>query len=408
MYFPITPEPRLVRTVSGERLAAEENKRAKQVLILIPILRDAVVDHVRSHSKEWFKEMSGFADIFYVIGKQLSQDSLEKLQFAQLPGNAAILPLDADDYEYPPLTKTVRGFIYVLKNELAYDFIMHLDSDTFVHPSRLLDLLRETDPNDPKLYMGRPIQHCKCHSDKPTGNNCTFDKAVQYCAGQGFVVSKKTLAAVDWENCLAAAQPELNDACKSSDSFVGRCMNWAGIYCTSAAPRGIPLSSYPPDGRSYCILTSEGTKIYPQTIFCQDSSHSGEVLDRANIGQTYNFRLADFHGCAPIHPLKKIEHFRYVQFAVTNRIQEYPNPVPKCKILIGVVSSRRAKARRDLIRSTYSMVARALGTVEVRFVLANPLSQRRRLLRCDSVGFLKKNFKLRETLSKFVVMNVST
>jgi hypothetical protein len=89
-------------------------------------------------------------------------------------------------------------------------------------------------------------------------------------------------------------------------------------------------------------------------MFCQDRNHEVGVLQIGNLGKTYSFTDSDFENCALFHPLKNVEHLRYVRYMISKRhetalVDRGDEPF---KIAVGVFSIKQNYEIRQAIRAT--------------------------------------------------------
>ena len=171
-------------------------KQRHKVLIMVLSRREKIVNHLESLPANWFREVDAFADIIYVVGGRAVQaettlhrlvlDEDGTLQFGVLTLG------QVSDVEYPPLTKTTMAYEF-FATRFEYDFVLKCDDDTYIHPSRLHNLLSDRNPKD-VMYMGRPLHHCGCIKSgfDQKKDKCKKELGVHYCSGAAYVLSSAT------------------------------------------------------------------------------------------------------------------------------------------------------------------------------------------------------------------------
>ena len=363
--------------------------------------REKIVNHLESLPGNWFREVDAFADIIYVVGGRAVQaeTTLHRLVLDE-DGTlqVGVLTLgQVSDVEYPPLTKTTMAYEF-FATRYEYDFVLKCDDDTYIHPSRLHNLLSGRNPKD-VLYMGRPLHHCGCIKSgfDQKKDKCKKELGVHYCSGAAYVLSSATLEkmAPYWRSCrnLTNLASEHNFECRSSDSTVGWCLNQAGIY-PSRAIDDSSRTQYPEAGNSYAWPDEKsGYKRKVRTLFCQELHMDGGVNNRGVAGRPYLYPKKDINLCVLYHPLKRKEHFRYVRYAITHNLEEpaysrsstnknsrdlvvdrgdtSENAQETCELAIGILCRASAFRARYAIRSTWGEMAKAIRSVRVYFLLGH-------------------------------------
>ncbi len=406
---------------SEELIGLKEGKEAPflkhkghRVAIMILSRQGKFSGHVRSHPVNWFHEMNRFADIIYVVGggAQQATTTLKRIFLENSSAeqhNVGVLTLaGVSDTAYPPLEKTTRAYEYFTAHQ-SYDFILKSDDDTYIHGPRLERIVRNLDPKK-ALYMGRPLHHCLCQKsfDKEK-DSCSKNMGVHYCSGAAYVLSRASLEKMRarWALCRNTTALSANHdfECRSSDSTVGWCLNQAGIVPTPAADPGINDKDYPNLGYSWAEPTDAkpNQKRQVKTLFCQERNMWGGVKNRGVAGKPYMYVKNDLATCALFHPLKRVEHFRYVRYAILRKVEETAilassapeaRKPPQCQLAIGVLCRASSSVARFAIRSTWGEVANVLQTVKVYFLLGNT----------ELSPHLEKSLKAENNTHKDIVM----
>lgn len=382
--------------------------------------RQGLVEYLSSHSMEWLAELHTVGDLIFTIGavnEAANQHHEEALTWiADLYPNIHVQQVDANDMEYPPIGKTIKAFdLLSSKFAYEYDFIYNVDDDTHFHPLRMAALVMHRDANEP-LYMGRPLHSCNCNLGQPQGKNCTETIGTTYCSGAGYAFSTSTLKTMSslWLACWTDNQQRYTDLCRSSDLFIGYCLNkYAELQCSAAsfpddmnsslemndAMRGYikdvgrAASSASPEipthGISWGPVQANGWSLHIHTLMCQDRSHIGGIKQRGHVASPHNFDESDRRFCAYMHPMKvkgnlSTPHFRYARFLMNQKVETpllsvgrpggFNRPGNRhCRLAINIQTSPSQVEMRDLLRSTWIQTARALEEDVVRFyfVLGN-------------------------------------
>lgn len=88
----------------------------------------------------------------------------------------------------------------------AYDFVLKLDSDTYVLPDRLALLVKELRLTGlAPLYMGAPLHHCMC--DPSHVGKCEAHQGVHYCSGAVYLLSQRTHYTFTQLECFSFRHP---------------------------------------------------------------------------------------------------------------------------------------------------------------------------------------------------------
>ena len=357
-------------------------------LVMVQSSRNKFRTHVRSQSVNWFLEMNEFADVLYVVGDEnLKQTSLHRLYLNEVDDNAhnvGVLTLaGVSDTAYPPLAKTTMAYEHIVTN-FQYDFVLKTDDDTYIHGPRLSNLIKGRNPKE-TLYMGRPLHHCLCEkSFNKKGGFCGKDMGVHYCSGAAYVVSYATLRKMlpRWSQCrnLTDLRDRHGFECRSSDSTVGWCLNQAKIFPTPATYHTGGNQQLPEFGKTWAEPDSKKNKREVRTYFCQERNMWGGVNNRGVAGKPSLYPKGDVESCVLFHPIKRVEHFRYLRYSITRKIETFAAPsksrreesdakMPSCQLGIGVLTRAASAVARYAIRSTWGELANALGTVRVYFLL---------------------------------------
>ena len=371
-----------------------------KTLIMVLSRKEKFTNHLESLPKNWFNEMNVFADVVYIVGggEGRTKTTLHRLTLDDNEESLTVGVLtlaQVSDVEYPPLTKTTMAYEF-FATRFQYNFVLKCDDDTYIHPPRLNNLLTGRNPKD-IMYMGRPLHHCGCIK---SGFDAKLDKCkkeigVHYCSGAAYVLSSATLEKMlpYWKSCRNLTNLALhhNFQCKSSDSTVGWCLNQAGIF-PSRAIDDSSRTQFPKAGDSYSWPDEKtGYKQKVKTLFCQELHMDGGVDNIGVAGKPYLYPKKDINLCVLYHPLKRKEHFRYIRYAITHKVEDpaYSKLNMKrnkviamnerdvkaneetCQLAIGILCRASSYLARYAIRSTWGELANALRTVKVYFLLGH-------------------------------------
>lgn len=279
----------------------------KPLLLLCVIERTKVNAWLRAVPQTWHDEVARHADLRFVVG--MVSERLETLE--RLEASERLLVLPVNDTEYPPIGKELHLYEALFRTRLAmrYQFFLKFDSDTIVIVPRLLSaILYNNWTSTEPLYAGSPLHHCEC-SVTPTGGRCSAADGIHYCGGAAVLTSSRTVKdlARRIKRCYAPTR-SFASTCRSSDSWLGWCMNTLlGLRCTPARSRD-PL---PPHGRSYAAPDTLGRKFAERHHICQDLSSHGGIRDRHVLPNTWQFTWPDWKFCITLHAFKLCEDFRY-------------------------------------------------------------------------------------------------
>ena len=234
--------------------------------------------------------------------------------------------------------------MHAFKN--APGFVIKMDTDVLVVPSKLRAALDDMDPKDEDLYAGRPNASCECTGGRP----CKYDRAVRFCSGWLFVTTGAALAS----SRRNAMRPLVNETagghteCRSSDMMVGSIM---GVRCT---PLGLPGA---PSGRSWQMQPPElhkGSEV--RHALCNEAGVHGGFSNPTKQARPDFFKRGD-EECMAFHPVKAVIDRKYVAAAILRQ----PEPIPPCAIFIGVLSEASNYAGHQAVRLTWGWLARQIG-----------------------------------------------
>lgn len=158
-----------------------------RVLILCLIWAPKVNDYLSILPESWKADVAANGKLLFVVGRNAERF------FVALPKNFGYLQLDVPDDQFPPVDKEMAMYEAITQKKIVdeYDFVLKLDSDTYLEPSRLTDLIRarKLRSREP-LYMGSPLHHCQC---TPSHSGlCDKDEGVHYCSGAITLLSQRT------------------------------------------------------------------------------------------------------------------------------------------------------------------------------------------------------------------------
>ena len=417
--------------VLHETLSGGGDERTGDVGVLFHVLttQEGLARYLHGHSREWLDEVRSVGALAFSVGRRAGDAqrdwtaTLSSLR-TRLP-DVSVRELDVDDLEYPPISKTMAAFEILSAEEGRHAFVFNTDDDTHFHPLRMAALVALRNASEP-LYMGRPLANCKCVPGQPTGVNCSAAVATSYCSGAGYGFSRATLLTMRgrWRQCWTERREDCFDRVRSSDVFVGVCLNaHAGVGCSPAASTlasssgGVLASShpaffsayleegaaaaaradaahYPMHGTAWGAFLPQGHQRLQHTLFCQDSTHNGGIAQRKHIASPHLLNGDDIRLCAYFHPLKidgvlSGPHLRFTRLMMNRMVEDAllswsaealsltvgsdalvraVKAAGHCRLAISVQSRPSDVARRNIIRSTWKRVADAIALDEVLIV----------------------------------------
>ena len=325
---------------------------------------EGIVRYLQAHSVEWLREVNTVGALFFTVGRtSMGEDTLKaSATLAEVrrrfPG-VTVFETDADDSEYPPITKTLQALDRI-SDDFAprFPFVYILDDDSHFAPLRLAALVAQRDPEQP-LYMGRPLHNCKCFPGGLSGYNCTAHGGTAYCSGAGYAMSRATLRSMaggGWSRCLEQRRANF-DLCDSVDTFVGFCLQQTAspVVCSPAVALPSPMLSssmesnalgplapwlaaaanataksispaQPPAGETWGPIQPNGWGLPIRTLVCVDQQYIGGAEQRYHTANVHSFTDSDRAFCALIYPTKvngeiSAPHTRYVRFLFNEAVE---------------------------------------------------------------------------------------
>lgn len=311
--------------------------------IVIPCTVRGCFQHASELSPRWCEEIKAARfELIYVTVKPI-----------KLP--PSICPMRNLHVRVPEESPPVRKELaWMQAFKKAPGFVVKMDADVLVIPSRLRSALDGMDPRDENLYAGRPTRSCECTG----GNNCRGfmrdgvffrPRAMQYCTGWPFVTTGAALAS----SRRNAMRPLLNETaggsteCHSSDMMVGQIM---GMECT---PLGSPGA---PSGVSWQRRQPGNRRVEIRHGLCNEAGVPGGFSHPTKQSRPDFFKSGD-EKCMAFHPLKSSIDRKYIAASVLRQ----PEPPLPCTVFIGVVSQHSDYAGRQAIRLTWGWLARHIG-----------------------------------------------